>query len=955
MPTSFNLLKNKFGDFTVAIYHLSTKHISRGSGRSAVAAAAYRSATRLKNYRDGVVHDFRRKKGVVHTEIILPTGSHSNWAKEREKLWNVAEATDERKNARTAREIEIALPVELTHPQRVKLVQEFSKHLADKYNVVVDIAIHKPEAEGADERNHHAHLLLTTRILQPDEKLGAKSNFEQSDKCLKNQNLPTGKEQVNQLRQAWEECTNEHLAKAGHEIKIDSRSHYERGLELVPTRHVGVHATQINRSGRSVYRKSLDFNEVDENSAIISNDPTQILNLIALEKSVFTKTDIMRYIRRYVDEDDFQKTFDQVMSSTELVILEKNQQSADKKISPRYTTRKTIEVESGIIQTAEKLRNLRHQHVKYKNVTKAIVQHHSKLPNIKLSTDQMRAIDYMVEKGQLKTVVGYAGAGKSTMLSVARNVWETNGSRVIGTALSGKATAGLEQSAGIKSQTIVSLLRNWKTGRNQLRKNDVLVVDEAGMINNSQLSKIMTEVEERGAKLVLVGDPGQLQSIGAGAGFRAIVNQIGGVELTEVRRQQKNWQRQATIDFAEQRTEYALNTYIHYQKVAHIDDMVDQKATYKALAGDYVFDPIKNQKSTKLGLAYEKKDVQQLNSAIRCLRREQGEINDDGIRVQTVNGVKEFATGDRVTLLKNDKKLGVQNGSLATIERINKKNLVIKLDDSGHSISIPINQYNFIDYGYATTIHKSQGATVDKTFVLASQLMDRSTTYVAMTRHRKDTQIFASMSKFKDTNEFRSSLSKSDLDETTHDFEHSFNLNRGIDINSSPNSKQEKKSQSQNISVEMENRSKRSREKSEIIEEENILKKSLKPSNSLPVPKQKLQEALDNYACVYEQICWSQSFGFETTPNQTDSLEMAEKKIEKLDPTTLKKLKSIEQETLESIVLEMSGEERVNILTESIENTSIKSNKITVKPIPSPTLKNDDENEYTYPAPSSRF
>ena len=111
----------------MAIYHLTTKHISRSSGRSSVAAAAYRSANRLKNYRDGLVHDFRRKKGVVHTEIILPTGSQADWAKEREQLWNAAEAADERINARTAREVEIALPVELTPEQRVELVQEFSQ------------------------------------------------------------------------------------------------------------------------------------------------------------------------------------------------------------------------------------------------------------------------------------------------------------------------------------------------------------------------------------------------------------------------------------------------------------------------------------------------------------------------------------------------------------------------------------------------------------------------------------------------------------------------------------------------------------------------------------------------------------------------------------------------------------------------------------------------------------
>ena len=300
------------------------------------------------------MHDFRRKKGVVHTEIILPTGSQADWAKEREQLWNVAEAADERINARTAREVEIALPVELTHEQRVGLVQEFSQHLADKYNVAVDVAIHKPEADDADSRNHHAHLLLTTRIVEPDEKLGAKSNFEESNTRLKNKNLPTGTQQVKQLRQVWEEYTNEHLAQAGHDIRIDSRSHVERGLEIVPTKHVGVHATQINRRGRTGYRKSLDYHELDDNSATIFTDPSEILNLLAAEKSVFTETDIARCVRRYVADDDFDVNFNWVMNSKELVTLKKSQPSADKNTLPRYTTRKTIEIESGIIKTAEK-------------------------------------------------------------------------------------------------------------------------------------------------------------------------------------------------------------------------------------------------------------------------------------------------------------------------------------------------------------------------------------------------------------------------------------------------------------------------------------------------------------------------------------------------------------------------------------------------------------------------
>ena len=235
-----------------------------------------------------MVHDFRRKKGVVHTEIILPTGSQSVWAKDREKLWNVAEATDQRKNARTAREIEIALPVELTHAQRVELTQEFSQQLADKYNVAVDVAIHKPEAEGADSRNHHAHLLLTTRTVELEEKFGEKTNFEKSDTWLKERNLPVATKQLENIREQWAECTNMHLAKAGHDIRIDSRSHAERGLQTHPTRHEGVQAKQISRSGRSVYRKPLTAEEKKENFTIISNDPSEILNLITAEKSVFT-------------------------------------------------------------------------------------------------------------------------------------------------------------------------------------------------------------------------------------------------------------------------------------------------------------------------------------------------------------------------------------------------------------------------------------------------------------------------------------------------------------------------------------------------------------------------------------------------------------------------------------------------------------------------------------------
>src|SRR6202142_2749099 len=145
----------------MAIYHLSVKPISRAAGRSATAAAAYRAAEKIHDETPGQVFDYTRKRGVEHTEIVLPTEAARrdiNWARDRQQLWNAAEAAENRSNSRVAREYELALPHELNREQRVELVRAFSKDLADRYGVGVDFAIHAPHRSG-DERNHHAHIL----------------------------------------------------------------------------------------------------------------------------------------------------------------------------------------------------------------------------------------------------------------------------------------------------------------------------------------------------------------------------------------------------------------------------------------------------------------------------------------------------------------------------------------------------------------------------------------------------------------------------------------------------------------------------------------------------------------------------------------------------------------------------------------------------------------------------
>ena len=220
----------------MAIYHLSVKAIGRSKGRSATAAAAYRAAAKILDERTGLVHDYERKKGVAHTEIVMPAGSPS-WAADRSRLWNEAELAERRKNSTVAREFEVALPTELSATQRRDLAQHLALEIVARHRCAVDIAIHVPSREG-DERNHHAHLLLTTRRL-------TESGFTEKTREL--DDLKT--KEVVYWRERWAGIVNEHLARHGHDSRVDHRSLEDQGQDREPTRHLGPALSAMERRG----------------------------------------------------------------------------------------------------------------------------------------------------------------------------------------------------------------------------------------------------------------------------------------------------------------------------------------------------------------------------------------------------------------------------------------------------------------------------------------------------------------------------------------------------------------------------------------------------------------------------------------------------------------------------------------------------------------------------------
>ena len=227
-------------------YHLSVKTISRSAGRTATAAAAYRAATKIADQRTGEVHDYTRKGGVEYIKLILPDNA-PGWSVDREALWNAAEQAETRKNSTVAREFEVALPSELSDIERKRLALDFAKEIVERHGCAADVAIHAP-GKGGDSRNHHAHILCSTRKLT-QEGFGAKTR-ELDDRT-------SG--EVVRWRERYADLQNQRFQENGIDASVDHRSLEAQGIDREPTRHLGVAATGYERRTGQASRKRLDF------------------------------------------------------------------------------------------------------------------------------------------------------------------------------------------------------------------------------------------------------------------------------------------------------------------------------------------------------------------------------------------------------------------------------------------------------------------------------------------------------------------------------------------------------------------------------------------------------------------------------------------------------------------------------------------------------------------------
>ncbi|GIK46148.1 MAG: hypothetical protein BroJett012_20510 [Betaproteobacteria bacterium] len=459
-----------------------------------------------------------------------------------------------------------------------------------------------------------------------------------------------------------------------------------------------------------------------------------------------------------------------------------------------YSTREMIELEKAMAARAGQLATTPSHEVR-REAAEAAMKAYELEKGFQLSAEQRDAVLHITtESGQLAAVRGAAGAGKTTFMEPARTAWESAGYRVRGAALAGKAAAGME-AVGIKSQTVHSLLHEldggwqdrlqkleenaatadsavaetlaagrqpsekllaWQAGtqselaEHQLRQvttQDVILVDEAGMVGSRHMARLLDHAEKIGFKLVLVGDEKQLQAVAAGGAFQVAQKQAGYAELSDNRRQRDAADREAAAAVVEGRAGDALKSYLDRGRI-HVE--ADQSKTAQQMVAAWA--ACGGEHKDKLMLAKTRAEVGLLNNLARAEMKAGGGLRDE-ISIGVAAGKRELAEGDRILFTKNDRTLGVKNGHLGTIERIDfdpsaNVRLAIRMDHDGSLVMVTPDAiqgkqreaYNHIEHGYAVTTHKAQGVTIDHAFVLG--LGNKEMGYVQMTRHRETCELF---------------------------------------------------------------------------------------------------------------------------------------------------------------------------------------------------------------------
>jgi Ti-type conjugative transfer relaxase TraA len=449
------------------------------------------------------------------------------------------------------------------------------------------------------------------------------------------------------------------------------------------------------------------------------------------QRPTFTTTDLSRVIDRHIRNPATREQFTrEILNHPDAVPLP----GGSDEPAPRYTAKPVLETEQEIIRAAARLAHSREHPVS--NAMRAFIL---KTGFKTITPEQARAARDATGAEGLALIDGQAGTGKTYVMRAIRRIYEAQGYDVTGLAPTNAVARQMRDDGFTKAHTLHAELWALDHGRRHWTDRTVVMLDEAAMIDSRNLARLTRHAQASGAKLILTGDDRQLPSIEAGGMFAVLKRRFGAARLTEVYRQQRDDDRRAAEMMADGNFQDALASYERNHDIHWTETQDEARA---ALIGQWAKDTADGNTQSRFVFAYTNSDVNSLNAALHQIRAARGELGA-AYRFMTKHGGGDFAAGDRIQFTGTDKPQGIFNGEAGTIRAITGSMFAVALDGEDRRL-LTFNARTFRDFrlGYAGTIYKGQGRTIDQTYLYHSQHWNAAPSYVAFTRHRKKTALF---------------------------------------------------------------------------------------------------------------------------------------------------------------------------------------------------------------------
>ncbi|SPR14161.1 conjugal transfer protein TraA [Orientia tsutsugamushi] len=714
----------------MAIQFTRIEFLTRSKGGDSCRKAAYNARTIVKNEKIGIKYNFSRKKDNVYHTVLIPDYVNQDF-KNIQTLMNEVERTAKKGNSQLLKDIVIALPdeKELNLEHRIELTHQIVDEMEwVQKGLGVQIDIHKPQI---GDKNWHVHILLTMRRFREDGTGLGDIAVDLNPKIITVNGKKVVIKDPEMIHERVKEIINAFFAKLGLPYRVDE-------ISEVPGKHIGnIKYIEI----RNLITEVLNENELRKEAHLkIINDADVITDSITHYKSIFTKQDVEKAVKDIPDLTAREQLVQKVLSSNRILELYHD----DSESSKYFTTIEVRNEETRIIRIANKIND----QVYYNNIynLKSDIEG---LSNV--SEEQKQALRHiLLSTSGVRVLRGRAGTGKSYVLIKAHKLATNRGQKVIGLAPTHKAVSELRSKGYTEVYTVKGFLYNRKK---IFIQDSLIVVDEAGMVGTKAYAELFRVVRNNNCQLILAGDEKQLASIERGGMFEMLSNIFGSHVLVNIRRQSKNWSRKAAMEFAESNILSGI-TLLRQNNCVRFDNTLQDSMS--KLIYDWSLSKFKPHE--KLVITVRNKDVDILNSSIRSLLKANGTLKGTEYERSIDGRKKSYMAGDRIVFQKSYKDLQIQNSEFATLTSVSKNKFIAKTD-TGKEVSFDPSEIQF-KHGYASTVYKVQGASIKDVYVLHNGVSNISSSYVAMTRHIENLQLYCNKEATKSINSLINQLSR---------------------------------------------------------------------------------------------------------------------------------------------------------------------------------------------------